>query len=74
MLQSVTLKEIQDIFSVTDAMGVSREALVIPLSPCGRGGVRRLPIGKLEIVVPAETPLAEWLQTLPTLIQAAQQP
>ena len=74
MLQSVTLKEIQDIFSVTDGLGVSREALVIPLSPGRRGGVRRLPSGKLEIVVPAETPLAEWLQTLPALIQAAQQP
>ena len=74
MLQSVTLKEIQEIFSVTDAMGISREALVIPLSPGRRGGVRRLPSGKLEIVVPAETPLPEWLQTLPTLIQAAQQP
>ena len=74
MLQSVTLREIQEIFSVTDAMGVSREALVIPLSPGRRGGVRRLPSGKLEIVVPAETPLAEWLQTLPALIQAAQQP
>ena len=71
MLQSVTLKEIQEIFSVTDAMGVSREALVIPLSP-GRPGVRRLPSGKLEIVVPAETPLPEWLRTLPALIQAAQ--
>ena len=74
MLSAVTLKEIQAVFEVTDPMGISREALVIPLSPGRRGGVRRLPSGKLEVVVPAETPLAEWLRTLPALIQAAQPP
>ena len=74
MLQTVTLKEIQEIFAVTDAMGISREALVIPLTPGRPGRVRRLPGGKLEIVVDAETPLAAWLETLPGLIQAAQTP
>ena len=72
MLQAVTLKEIEAIFAVTDAMGVSREALVIPLSPGRPGRVRRLPSGKLEIVVDAEAPLAEWLKGLPGLIRAAQ--
>ncbi len=72
MLKAVTLKEIEAIFAVTDAMGVSREALVIPLSPGRPGRVRRLPNGKLEIVVDAEAPLAEWLKTLPDLIRAAQ--
>jgi hypothetical protein len=33
--------------------------------------VRRLPSGKLEIVLDAETPLTEWLRTLPELIEAA---
>ena len=72
MLKAVTLKEIQEIFAVTDAMGVSREALVIPLSPGRPGRVRRLPSGKLEIVVDTEVPLAEWLKALPDLIRAAQ--
>jgi hypothetical protein len=72
MLQAVTLKEIQQIFEVTDALGISREALVIPLGPGRPGRVRRLPSGKLEIVVDAETPLAEWLEELPALIRAAQ--
>ena len=51
MLQAVTLREIQAIFAVTDGLGISREALVIPLSPGRPGRVRRLPNGKLEIVV-----------------------
>lgn len=71
MLERVTLAEIQAIFGVTDALGVSREALVIPLAPGRPGRVRRLPSGKLEIVVDAEVPLAEWLQTLPELIATA---
>jgi len=72
MLQAVTLKEIEAIFAVTDALGVSREALVIPLAPGRPGRVRKLPSGKLEIVVDAETPLADWLRGLPDLIRAAQ--
>jgi len=71
-MQAVTLKEIQQIFEVTDALGISREALVIPLAPGRPGRVRRLPSGKLEIVVDAEAPLAEWLVELPARIRAAQ--
>ena len=51
MLQVVTLKEIEAIFSVTDAMGIHRESLVIPLAPAASGRVRRTPAGKLEITV-----------------------
>jgi hypothetical protein len=72
MLQAVTLKEIQAVFAVTDAMGISREALVIPLAPGRPGRVRRLPSGKLEIVVDAEVELAEWLAGLPEKIRAVQ--
>ena len=71
MLERVTLAEIQAVFGVTDALGISREALVIPLAPGRPGRVRRLPGGKLEIVLDADTPLAQWLETLPELIAAA---
>lgn len=72
MLKAVSLREIQEVFAVTDAMGLSREALVIPLGPGRPGRVRRLPSGKIEIVVDAERPLGEWLAELPALIRAAQ--
>ncbi len=72
MLEVVTMKEIDAIFAVTDALGIHREALVIPLGPASPGRVRRLPGGKLEIVVDAERPLEEWVKDLPRLITAAQ--
>ena len=72
MLEVVTMKEIDAIFEVTDALGVHREALVIPLGTARPGRVRRLPSGKLEITVDAERPFQEWLKELPGLIAAAQ--
>jgi hypothetical protein len=71
MLERVTLAEIQAVFAVTDALGISREALVIPLAPGRPGRVRRLASGKLEIVLDAQAPLGEWLEGLPDLIRAA---
>ena len=73
MLQVVTMKEIDAIFEVTDALGVHREMLVIPLGPASPGRVRRMPSGKLEIIVDAERPIEEWVKELPRLIAAAQQ-
>jgi len=72
MLKVVTMKEIDAIFEVTDALGIHREALVIPLGPASPGRVRRMPSGKLEIVVDAERPIEEWVKELPGLIAAAQ--
>jgi hypothetical protein len=70
MLEAVGMTEINKIFAVTDALGVHRESLVIPLGT-GKGRVRKLPSGKLEIVVDREIPVDEWLQELPALIRAA---
>lgn len=71
MLEVVTMKEIDAIFEVTDALGIHRESLVIPLGPAAPGRVRRLPSGKLEIVVDAQTPIEAWVKELPGLIAAA---
>jgi hypothetical protein len=71
VLDVVTMREIDAIFGVTDALGIHREALVIPLGPDTPGRVRRLPNGKLEITVDAVRPLDEWLRDLPSLIKAA---
>jgi hypothetical protein len=72
MLEVVTMKEIDAIFEVTDALGIHREMLVIPLGPGSPGRVRRMPSGKLEIIVDAERPIEEWVKELPGLIAAAQ--
>ena len=72
MLEVVSMKEIDAIFEITDALGVHRESLVIPLGPATPGKVRKLSSGKLEITVDAETPIEEWVKGLPALIAAAQ--
>ncbi len=72
MLEVVTMKEIDAIFAVTDALGIHREMLVIPLGPSSPGRVRKLPSGKLEITVDAERAIEEWVSELPRLISAAQ--
>jgi hypothetical protein len=61
MLREVTLSEIERIFEITDRLGVHRESLVIPLAPRHPGRVRRMPSGKVEIVVEAEDPFDLWL-------------
>lgn len=71
MLEVVTMKEIDAIFAVTDALGVHREMLVIPLGPATPGTVRKLPSGKLEITVDAARPIDDWVKELPALIAAA---
>ena len=70
MLEAVGMNEINKIFAVTDALGIHREAVVIPLGT-GMGRARKMLNGKLEIIVDAETPIDEWLLGLPELIKAA---
>jgi hypothetical protein len=64
VLKAVTLKEIERIFTVTDAMGISREALVIPLRTENPGRVSRISNGKFEIVVERDADFEEWLSRL----------
>ncbi len=69
-LAAVTLPVIERIFEVLDRLGISREAVVIPLKPASPGGIRRLPNGKLEITVDADTPLDAWLPDLEERLRA----
>jgi hypothetical protein len=60
----VTMREIERIFAVTDRLGIHRESLVIPLGPRHPGRARRLPNGKIEIVVEAQDDFDQWLAAL----------
>jgi hypothetical protein len=63
-LAAVTLPVIERIFEILDRLGISREAVVIPLKPAHPGSVTILPNGKTQIVVESETPLDAWLPEL----------
>ncbi|MDP6102073.1 MAG: hypothetical protein QF579_02020 [Dehalococcoidia bacterium] len=52
------------IFEVTDAMGINRESISVPLGKEDPGAVRKLPTGDIEIVIPESIPLEDWLATL----------
>jgi hypothetical protein len=64
MLREVTLAEIHRIFEITDRMGIHRESLVIPLAPRRPGRVRKMPNGRIEIVVDADADFDTWLAGL----------
>ena len=70
-LTVVTLREIEAVFEVLDRLGISREAVVIPLKPAHPGGIRSLANGKVEITLEADTPLAEWLPELERQLREA---
>jgi hypothetical protein len=70
VLKAVSLKEIEQIFAVTDALGLSREALLIPLRTESPGRMKVHGNGKLEIVVDRDGDFAEWLGGLEARIRA----
>lgn len=52
------------IFAVIDALGISREAITVPLGKKDPGTVTRLGADQIRIVLPASIPTQEWLPTL----------
>lgn len=73
MLGTVSLREIEQIFTVLHRLGISREDVVIPLSSAVPGGARRLPNAKYEIVVDGAVPIDEWLPVLEAQLRALQE-
>jgi len=65
----IRMLEIEEIFTVLDRRGISREAVVIPLTKRDPGTVRLLPNEKLEIVVPESQTVAAWLPELERQIE-----
>lgn len=69
MLKAVTLKEIEKIFAVIEPMGISREAVVIPLRTETPGRVSIDKAGKLQIIVERDANFDEWVQGLEAKIR-----
>ena len=71
MLKAVTLKEIEKIFAIIEPMGISREAIVIPLRTDSPGRVSIDKAGKLEVVVDRDADFDEWIKGLEAKIRDA---
>ena len=74
MLKAVTMKEIERIFAVIDPMGISREAVEIPLRTEHPGRVSILKNGKLEIVVERDGDFEDWITSLEAQIRDLMKP
>jgi len=74
MLKAVTIKEIERIFAVIDPMGISREAVVIPLRTEHPGRVSIMKDGKLEIIVERDDDFEQWVKGLGAEIQNLMKP
>jgi hypothetical protein len=67
--KDVTFSQITRILELTDELDLDREWIEIPLSASSPGNIRKLPNGKIEIVVDADTPFDEWLAAARPRIQ-----
>jgi hypothetical protein len=67
-MQVLTPEEMRRILTVTDAAGIHREAVRVPLARRGAGTVRVTATDEVEIVVPAGD-FAAWLEQLPATLR-----
>ena len=63
-LRLVDQRTMEKIFAVTDARGISRESIRVPLAGDGAGRIHLQSGGTWEIVVPAAGPLEPFLESL----------
>jgi len=69
LMAVIRLPEIEEIFTILDRLGISREAVVIPLTKRDPGSVTIRADEKVEIVAPESTTIAAWLPTLETRLR-----
>ena len=60
----VSFQQINQILEITDSLDISREWVEIPLGSESPGVVRKMPNGKVEIIVDADRPFDQWLAGL----------
>ncbi len=59
----VRQEDMEAVFAVTDALGIHRESITVPLGRVDPGGVRNLGGGQLRIQLPETANPQEWSQT-----------
>jgi hypothetical protein len=69
-LQPLAPLDIRRILAVTDALGVHRESVRVPIARRGTGSLRVTEAGHVEIVAPEGEELESWLAALPGQLRA----
>ena len=68
-MKLIGTEDLNKVLAMTDTLGLSRERVRIPVIPHGVGSVDLLASGEVQIVLPADGPLDEWLPTLRTRLE-----
>lgn len=61
MAKPVRQEDMDAVYALTDALGIHREAVTVPLRRQDPGGVRSLPGGSVEISLPEIDPVDAWI-------------
>ena len=69
-MRVLTPQIMNQLFEVTDALELSREAIQVPLVLEGEGKIQRLKSGKIEITLPDTDDLGPFLANLPERLRA----
>lgn len=70
-METVSADTIRRILEITDALGIHREAVRIPLAPTPEGSVRLTPAGHVEITAAAGERLDPFLSGLRAMVLSA---
>lgn len=62
MPKAVVQSDMDAVYSLTDELGIHREAVTVPLRRQDPGSARRLPGGGVEITVPENGDVPGWVQ------------
>jgi len=60
----ISMRDMGIIFEITDAMGIDREDISVPLEKEDPGDAYMLDTTNLEIVVPLSTDITDWIHEL----------
>ena len=60
----IGMQDMMAVYEVTDRFGIDRETISVPLEKVESGGVSRQSDGGIEVTVPADIPIQQWLPTL----------
>lgn len=63
-MQPITPSQIRRILEVTDALGIHREAITIPLAREGAGRLERIAGPRIQITAPEGNGFDSWLSAL----------
>lgn len=61
MPKPITQSDMEAVFALTDALGIHRESVTVPIARRDPGGVKQLPGGMVQISLPESVDVGAWV-------------